>query len=307
MALGTNHETVTTSAAFIPEVWSDEVVAAYKSNLVASMLVKKIGFKGKKGDTIHVPQPSRGAASAKAASTQVTLITDTATTLDISVNQHWEYSRLIEDIAEVQRLASARAFYTDDAGYALAKQVDTALLANAASFQGGSAYSKAVIGSDGATVWDGSASTNTGNGANLTDAGLRRAIQTLDDNDVPLDRRALLINPGQKNVLLGIDRFNSRDFVGDDPRVKLGRFGEVYGVNVYVTTNLPTVTADDTTTDYKVAVLMNQEAIVHVEQLAIRTQTQYKQEYLGTLFTADTIFGTSVYQDTAGVGIVVPA
>lgn len=307
MALGTNHETITTSANFIPEVWSDEVLAAYKANLVASQLVKKIGFRGKKGDTIHVPKPARGAASAKAASTQVTLITDTAGVLNISIDQHWEYSRLIEDIAEVQRLASARAFYTDDAGYALAKKVDSALLAHAGSFQGGSAYSTAVIGSDGTTVWNPAASTNTGNGADLSDAGLRRAIQTLDDNDVPLDMRSLLINPGQKNVLLGITRFSSSDFIGGRDRVNTGVFGEVYGAKVYVTTNLPTVLAADSSTAYKACVLMGKEAIVHAEQMAVRTQTQYKQEYLGTLFTADTIYGTSVYRDTSGVALIVPA
>lgn len=306
MALGTNHETTTTSANFIPEIWSDEVIGAYKSRLLAANHVKKIGFTGKKGDTVHVPKPARGSASSKSASTQVTLITDTAGVLNIAIDQHYEYSRLIEDIAEVQRLSSARAFYTDDAGYALAKQVDTALLANAATFQSGTAYDASVIGGDGVTVWDGSASTSTGNGSNLTDAGLRRAIQTLDDGDVPLEERVLFINPGQKNVLLGIDRFNSSDFVNAQGVVK-GMFGDLYGVNVFVTTNLPTVQADDSSTNYKVCVLMNKEAIVHAEQLAVRSQTQYKQEYLGDLFTADTIYGTATYRPEAGVGIMVPA
>ena len=66
MALGTNHVTTTTSATFIPEVWSDEIIAAYKKNLVAANLVKKMNFKGKKGDTVHIPAPTRGSASAKA-------------------------------------------------------------------------------------------------------------------------------------------------------------------------------------------------------------------------------------------------
>ena len=39
MGLGTNHVTTTTSATFIPEVWSDEIIAAYKKNLVAANLV----------------------------------------------------------------------------------------------------------------------------------------------------------------------------------------------------------------------------------------------------------------------------
>ena len=54
MALGTAHVTVTTAATFIPEIWSDEIVATYKKNLVLANLVKKMNFKGKKGDTVHI-------------------------------------------------------------------------------------------------------------------------------------------------------------------------------------------------------------------------------------------------------------
>jgi hypothetical protein len=79
MALGTNNVTTTTAAKFIPEIWSDEIVAAYKQNLVAANLFSKMSFKGKKGDVLHIPKPTRGAASAKSASTQVTLIAATET------------------------------------------------------------------------------------------------------------------------------------------------------------------------------------------------------------------------------------
>jgi len=50
MALGTNHVTNTTGATFIPELWSDEIIAAYKKNLVMANLVSKMSFRGKKGD-----------------------------------------------------------------------------------------------------------------------------------------------------------------------------------------------------------------------------------------------------------------
>ena len=127
MALGTAHMTTTTHTKFIPELWSDEVVAAYKSNLVLANLVTRMNHSGKKGDTIHIPKPTRGAASAKAAQTEVTLIAATETELTISIDKHFEYSRMIEDILEKQALSSMRTFYTDDAGYALAKQADTHL------------------------------------------------------------------------------------------------------------------------------------------------------------------------------------
>ena len=46
---------VTDAANFIPELWSDEIVATYKSNLVMPQLVVTLNHVGKKGDTIHIP------------------------------------------------------------------------------------------------------------------------------------------------------------------------------------------------------------------------------------------------------------
>jgi hypothetical protein len=117
----------TSAATFIPEIWSDEVVAAYQSNLVLAPLVKKMAMTGKKGDTLHIPKPVRGTANAKAENTAVTIQNATESEVQVTIDKHFEYSRLIEDITEAQALASLRQFYTGDAGYALAKQVDTDL------------------------------------------------------------------------------------------------------------------------------------------------------------------------------------
>ena len=48
MGLGVNHTTTVTSDKFIPEMWSDEVIASYKAKLVLGNLVTPINFKGKK-------------------------------------------------------------------------------------------------------------------------------------------------------------------------------------------------------------------------------------------------------------------
>ena len=125
----------TSAAKFIPEIWSDEVIAAYKSNLVMANLVKKMSMTGKKGDTIHVPKPTSGSANAKVAETAVTIQNSVESEVLININKHFEFSRLIEDITEVQALASLRQFYTGDAGYGLAKQVDNDLFALAKSFR----------------------------------------------------------------------------------------------------------------------------------------------------------------------------
>lgn len=301
MPLGSNHVTVTTAATFIPEVWSDEIIAAYKKNLVAANLIKKMNFKGKKGDTVHIPAPTRGDASAKSANTQVTLIAATESEKTVSINQHWEYSRLIEDIVEAQALASLRQFYTDDAGYALAKKVDSTLIQLGRKANGGdgtAAYTGAYSGADGTTAYVGTAGA-------LTDAAIRRTIQRLDDNDVPMDGRFLIVPPSTRNTLMGIARFTEQAFVGETGSgntIRNGEVGNVYGIPVFVTTN-----ADAATDGDRICLMAHKDFAVLVEQMGVRTQTQYKQEYLGTLFTADVLFGADELRDGSAVALAVPA
>ena len=306
MALGTNHVTNTTAATFIPELWSDEIIAAYKKNLVMANLVNKMSFKGKKGDTLHIPKPTRGSASAKAASTQVTLIAATESEQQVLVNKHYEYSRLIEDITEAQALASLRRFYTDDAGYALAKQVDTDIIQLGRAVQSGggtAAYNTAVIGGDGSTAYV--AASN--NESALTDAGIRTVIQTLDDQDVPMDNRYLVVPPSARKTLMGLNRFTEQAFVGEvggGNTIRNGQIGDVYGTKVFVTTNCDTTSGSGAA---RVALMFHKDAFVLAEQMGVRSQTQYKQEYLGTLFTSDMLYGVAELRDTSAVAIAVPA
>jgi N4-gp56 family major capsid protein len=307
MPLGTNHvlKSAADTAGFVPEVWSDEIVAAYKKNLVAANLIKKMNFKGKKGDKVYFPRPERGTAAAKVVSSQVTLQAESGTSAGINIDQHYEYSRLIEDLAEVQAMSSLRRFYTDDAGYALATRIDTDILRLGRTAQGGAAtaaYTKGYLGGDGSTLYvDGS---NVGTA--LTDEGLRRAIQRLDDSDVPMDMRYLVVPPSTRNTMMGLARFTEQAFVGEtggSNTIRNGQIGDVYGVKVFVTTNADT----PTTTTSRVALLFHPEFGVLVEQLGIRVQTQYKQEWLSTLLTADTLYGVGELRDTSAVALIVPA
>jgi N4-gp56 family major capsid protein len=309
MALGSNQVTTTIAGNFIPELWSDEVIGAYKSNLVVANVVTKLNHKGKKGDTIHIPVPSRGSASAKAANTQVTLSAATNSVVNVSLDKHYEYSKLIEDIAEVQALASMRKFYTDDAGYALAKQVDSDLVDLGEGFQGGAttdgSYTTAYIGS-GTTLWSGS------NEADLDDDGLRALILVLDNADVPMDNRSLIVPPVCANDLLGINRFTEQAYIGSGDALKTGKIGQIYGVDVFISTNCDTVgsgggTGSSGAGTERVGILMHKDALVLAEQVGVRSQTQYKQEYLGDLFTSDTIYGVKELRNDAGLAFVVPA
>ena len=303
MALGSNQVTTTTAATFIPEIWSDEIVAAYKKNLVLANLFKKMSFVGKKGDTVHIPSPTRGSASLKAANTQVALQAATEGDVVVTIDKHYEYSRLIEDIVEAQALTSLRRFYTEDAGYALSKQVDSSLVQLGRTFNGGSGvtYGGAYIGGDGTTAYTSSSS----NASALTDAAIRRTIQRLDDNDVPMDGRFFIVPPSSRNTLMGLDRYTEQAFVGEsgaNNTIRNGEIGNLYGIPVFVSSNCDTATGGA-----RIALLGHKDAAVLVEQQGVRSQTQYKQEYLGTLYTADTLYGVAEMRDGSCFALAVPA
>jgi len=304
MPLGAAHVTKATAASFIPAIWSDEVIAAFKKKLVMANLIKSMSFVGKKGDSVRIPAPTRGVASVKAASTQVMLQAATESERIISINKHFEYSRLIEDIVEIQALASMRGFYTQDAGYALARQIDTDLIQLGRSVQGGAGtnvYANGFSGADGVTPYV--AGTNVGLGS-ITDIALRRSIQRLDDADVPMEDRFLVVPPSSMNSLRGTARFTEQAFIGSGTAISTGKMGDLYGTPVYVTTNTDVTSG---ATAARVVILGHKDFAVLAMQKEVRSQTQYKQEYLGNLFTADVLYGMGELRDDACVVLIVPA
>jgi N4-gp56 family major capsid protein len=306
----------TSAATFIPEIWSDEIIAAYQKNLVLANLVKKMSMSGKKGDTIHVPKPVRGDAHAKAAKTAVTVQASTEGEVQVSIDRHFEYSRLIEDITDVQALSSLRQFYTEDAGYALAKQVDTDLHGLATGLGSAGTSSTTYLNNGGTFFINAGASSLTTYVADtvvpadiFTDGGFRALIQKLDDEDVPMDGRSFVIPPSVRNTIMGIDRYVSSDFVNNG-KVTGGQIGELYGIGIFVSTNCPVVETaaanSASTVDSLGALLVHRDALTLAEQQGVRSQTQYKQEFLANLFTSDTLYGKAVLRPEAGLTLVVP-
>ena len=310
---------LTEAATFVPEIWSDEIIASYQKNLKMAPLVKRIAMNCKKGDVIHIPKPTRGDANAKAADTAVTIIANTESELQVTINRHFEYSRLIEDIVEVPALSSLRQFSTADAGYSLAVQVDNDLHAAGTGFGDGGAVVFSPAATDyqhtGCFFNDGGTTTQYTDDTliatdEFTDAFFRDMIQKMDDNNVPMEGRNLIIPPATRNAIMGIDRYVSSDFVSGGT-VSSGLIGNLYGVDVYVSANCRTIeaAADNTASsvDTRAALLFHTEAVVMAEQMAVRSQTQYKQEYLSTLYTADTLYGVQVYRPEAGFVLAVPS
>jgi len=91
----------------------------------------------------------------------------------------------------------------------------------------------------------------------------------------------------------------SSDFV-DGRGVVNGKIGNLYGIDVYVTSNCPTPESG-----VRAAILGHKDTMVMAEQVGVRSQTQYKQEFLGTLYTADRLYGTQVLRPETGFVLAV--
>ena len=264
MALGTGQLTFSNISTFLPDLWADELSVRYKKNLVLANLVDNMDHSGKYGDTVHIPTSTRGTA-AQYFSTPGQAVTFTAPTTNeftITINQWWVHGKQLPDLVEKQSLPSLRKFIVNDMSYSLALAVDTylhdqvaAVLAGGAAVSAGAkASGGSVIGGDGSTAWNPGANTNTGNGSDLTDDGIRRLMQTLDDLDVPGDDRFWCLPPVAKRKLLGIPRFTEQAFIGeggDGNSIRNGYVGNLYGTPVYVSSNCSSFTATDTTTAYR--------------------------------------------------------
>jgi hypothetical protein len=134
-------------------------------------------------------------------------------------------------------------------------------------------------------------------------------VQKMDDADTPMDGRSLIIPPSLRNALMGIDRYVSSDFVNGQGTVN-GKIGELYGIDIMVSTNAPvieTAAQNSAGGDIKAALLCHKDTMVLAEQQGVRSQTQYKQEFLGTLYTADRLYGTQVIRPETGFVMAVNA
>jgi hypothetical protein len=281
--------TTTTSAVFVPEVWSMQTVVATEKKLVAAKLVSRFDADvAGKGDVIHVPQVSNfSQARTKAADTDVTLDAITESEVQITVDKHKYVAFALEDILVKQSAYDLESFYTEKAGYEIAKAVDTDLL----------------------SLYTGLTTTDAGSyEANITDAFILSGMNVLLANDVPREDLNMVIHAQQVTALLGIDKFVKADFLGqyDQPtRVADGYqsnylFGSIYGIPVYFSTNVQ-VTAGTTSQVHNV--LIHKEAWSLAMQQAPRVQKQYLVQKLSDVVVTDIIYGVKTLRGDFGVEI----
>lgn len=286
--------TVTTAAAFIPEIWSKDSKLAVESNLVMlKRVLRQFESELEFGDTLHIPDISNLTVGDKSANTDVTFETITEGNTDITVNKHKYAAFKIEDIVKIQANQDLMARYTGKIGYALAKQMDSDL--------GG--------------LYTGLSQSVGTQGTAANDTNIRRAVQYLDDADAPAGERTWAIRPSVENDVLGIDKFVRADAVGylmqmspiisgmlargeSNPADVKGYFGQIYGVSLFISTN---VRSSGTSPITYHNLFFQREAFAAVVQQDIRVQTDYNIRSLADEVVGDVLYGVAEYRDTFGV------
>lgn len=279
MALGTTHTSSTTLDTLIPEVWSSRMNDFFREKLVASNFFTDLSSElANGGDVLHIPSLTQMSANVKGNGSQITLNAPTETKIDLTVNTWKEVSFLIED-REAQIVLNSyylQERYMKNAAYTAANVLEQAIIDLAAGFS-------QITGASNTTV---------------ADSDVRGAIKYLDIALVPQEDRAFFFHP--KAIwadLMALDRFTLLvNTKGADPVMK-GHIGYLYGIPVISHANIGVTTGAGLRN-----FLAHKDAIVHAHTV-LRTQVNYIPEYLGTLVTADILYGVVENRDTAGVWI----
>jgi hypothetical protein len=264
-----------------PEVWSAKMNDFMRAKLVANSFFTDLSADvAGGGDVIHIPSLTEMTATEKANATAVTLNSPTETKVDLTVDQWYEVSFIIEDEekAQVKHSYNLQERYAKNAAYTVANTLEGALI----------------------TLFSGFASTVGDSLTNANDSNIRACIAYLDGNDIPQEDRAWFFDPTVFwSDIMGIDKFTLLNESGNHA-VLNGAIGTLYGIPVYKTSNIPT------TLGSKYNALAQKDAIVFATASlgagsGIRLQTSYLQTYLGTLVTADILYGVKENRDLAGV------
>lgn len=306
MALGTDHFTGASGDldVMIPQIWGQTINDYFKENLVmANFFTDRSDELSGGGDTIHTPNLTAMSANSKSNGSQVTLNSPTETKVDLVVNTWYEVSFLIEDreAAQVKRSYTLQDRYAQNAAFEIAEQLESAI----------------------AALFSGFSSTVGASTTSVADSEIRQAIATLATNKVTGMKQdssfgqdvAFFMHPNTVwRQVMGIDKFTLVQNQGGNDPVLNGFAGMLYGIPVYVSTNVPNVSG--ATGRYNL--LAHRDAI-HFATLAlgtggskgamvgsagVRVQSNYIPEYLGTLTTADIVYGVIENRDAAGVAIL---
>ena len=218
---------------FTPEVWTQELLSALeKATVIAAPGVVNRDYEGDirgQGDTVRIRSISRP-----------TIGTYTKNSTTITP----------ETLTDAQR-----ALYIDQAKY-FAFELDDIDAAQSTGGELDGALMEAVYGLRDvadqyvAALYTGAQSANQLGTVSVTTAALaytqiRKLKVALDEANVPMEGRYVIVPPWYEGLLLEDDRFVRVDAAGTSEGLRNGQIGRALGFNVLASNNAPLVTGDD--------------------------------------------------------------
>jgi len=267
------------TAQYIQEKWTREIQQPFDAKLQAAKLVQdRSGLVTDGGDVINVPFTGSVNARVKAASTAVTYDSPEGTPVTIAIDQHYYIAVLIEDIAKVQSSYDLKSAFQERMAEALARQVDTSLMALYAS-----------------------AGNTVAAGAALDDADILQVVAYLDAANAPENERYGIIGHNSKIDLLGINKYSAYDQTGKTGAAvsggpESGLVGSVYGMDLYHSGNVPTSTTGRN-------LFFHKRAITKAIQQKPKFEAEYSVDQIGWKTVLHTIWGVGVERASSVVQV----
>lgn len=218
--------------SFIPEIWSAQMLVSLKKTLVyAGPSVVNRDYQGEianMGDTVRIRSISRPTISTYSKNGTLTYETLTDAQRSLQIDQAKVFSFVVDDIDLAQGPGGELEGALTEAVYGHADAADQYV----AGLYTGAASANAI----------GTVSITT---AALAVANLIALRVRLDNANVPLEGRYVVVPPWYYGLLLGSDLFVRADASGTTEGLRNGQVGRAFGFDVLESNNAPLVTGDD--------------------------------------------------------------
>ena len=267
--LGSNvTRSIAQTSQYVKEIWDREIQQPFDKTLQAKKLVQdRSGLVAGGGDVVRIPFTAGVDARAKSASTDITYDSPEGSPIALNIDKHYYVGVKIEDIAKVQSNFDLKSAFQVRMAEALARQIDTDLLA---------LYSVA--------------GTSVSGGAAVDDADVISVVSAFDAANTPLDLRRGIVGTYTKGDLLGVNKYTAYDQTGKTGKAVDGSGGliaNVYDMDVYFSQNVPTSSTGRN-------LFFHKNAINVAEQLKPKFEMEYSVDALAWKTALQTVYGIGI-------------
>lgn len=265
------------TAQYVQEKWTREVQQPFDKQLQAAKLVQdRSGLVADGGDVLNIPFAIGVDARAKAASTDLTFDVPNGAPITLNIDKHYYSAVKIEDIAKVQSSYDLKSVFQTRMAEAVARQIDTDVLGLYAS-----------------------AGTTVSAGAAVDDADILAVVAALDASNTPQAGRRGVVGHYTKGDLLGVNKYVAYDQTGKTGKAvdgSDGLVGSIYGMDIYMSQNVPVSTTGRNQFFHK-------NALSLAKQQAPKFEMEYSVDSLAWKVALHAIYGVGVERASSFVQV----